>query len=130
VTTIAAPRVPAHTSHWENELFSTTATRPGHGPDAPRFDGVDGMLDDSRSRLARVSARAAYQEVLFKRAVVVDVRPQAQREQEGEVHQDLGPVVIERNLLEWRLDPAPSVMPVNCRLRAEAREVPGVHRPR
>lgn len=33
-------------------------------------DGVDD-LDDSRSRLSRVSARAAYQEVLFERAVQI-----------------------------------------------------------
>jgi rhodanese-related sulfurtransferase len=105
VTTIAALQAPAHTSQWESELFSTKATRPGRGRDAPRYHGVDDMLDDSRSRLARVSARAAYQEVLFGRAVLVDIRPQAQREREGEVHQDLGPVVIERNVLEWRLDP-------------------------
>jgi len=105
VTTIAVPTAPAHTSYWETELFSTKATRPGHGPDAPLFEGVGDMLDDSRSRLARVSARAAYQEVLFKRAVLVDIRPQAQREQQGEVYQDLVPVIIERNVLEWRLDP-------------------------
>jgi rhodanese-related sulfurtransferase len=86
-------------------MFSTKTLRPGHGPDAPLFDGVDDMLDDSRSRLARVSARAAYQQVLFGRAVLVDIRPQAQRDREGEVHQDLGPLVIERNVLEWRLDP-------------------------
>jgi hypothetical protein len=103
VTTIAAPKAPAH--NWETELFSTKATRPGHGPDAPLFDGIDDMQDDARSRLARVSARAAYQAVLFNRAVLVDVRPQAQREQEGEVHQNLCPVVIEPNMLEWRLDP-------------------------
>jgi rhodanese-related sulfurtransferase len=84
---------------------STGQTPAGRGWDAPRFDGVDDLLDDSRSRLARVTARAAYQEVLFGRAVLVDIRPQAQREQEGEVHPDLNPLVIERNVLEWRLDP-------------------------
>jgi rhodanese-related sulfurtransferase len=92
-------------------MFSTKPTKPtkptraGRGWDAPRFDGVDDLLDDSRSRLVRVTARAAYQEVLFGRAVLVDIRPQAQREQEGEVHPDLFPLVIERNVLEWRLDP-------------------------
>jgi rhodanese-related sulfurtransferase len=105
VTAIAAPQASARPSLWETELFSTKATPVGHGPDAPLFDRVEDMLDDSWSRLARVSARAAYQDVLFERAVLVDVRPQAQREQEGQVHQDLGPVVIERNELEWRLDP-------------------------
>jgi rhodanese-related sulfurtransferase len=69
------------------------------------FDGVDELLDDSRSRLARVAAPAAYREVLAHQAVLVDIRPQAQREQEGEVHPDLAPLVIERNVLEWRLDP-------------------------
>jgi rhodanese-related sulfurtransferase len=91
----------------------TEPTRSGRGWDAPRYDGVDDLLDDSRSRLVRVTARAAYQEVLFGRAVLVDIRPQAQREQEGEVRPDLGPVVIERNVLEWRLDPRhPSSLPI------------------
>jgi rhodanese-related sulfurtransferase len=52
-----------------------------------------------------VSARAAYQEVLFGRAVLVNIGAQRQREQEGEVHPDLAPVVIERNVLQQRLDP-------------------------
>jgi len=94
-------------------MFSSRATRSGRGPDAPSFDGIDDLLDDSRSRLTRVSARAAYQEVLFGRAVLVDIRPQAQRDQEGEVHADLVPIVIERNVLEWRLDPRhPSSLPI------------------
>jgi rhodanese-related sulfurtransferase len=85
----------------------------GRGWDAPVFDGVDDLLDDSRSRLARVSARAAYQEVLFGRAILVDIRPQRQRDQEGEVHPDLAPLVIERNVLEWRLDPRnPASLPI------------------
>jgi rhodanese-related sulfurtransferase len=36
-------------------------------------------------------------------ALLVDIRPQAQREAEGEVP---GALLIERNVLEWRLDPA------------------------
>jgi rhodanese-related sulfurtransferase len=94
-------------------MFSTKHQRPGRGWDAPAFNGVDDLLDDSRSRLERVSARAAYQEVLFARATLVDIRPQAQREREGEVHPDLAPVLIERNVLEWRLDPRhPSSLPI------------------
>jgi rhodanese-related sulfurtransferase len=119
VTTLPALEAPARVRHLETQLFSTRPARKGHGWDAPTFDGVDDLLDDSRSRLARVSARAAYQEVLFGRAVLVDIRPQAQREQEGEVHADLAPVVIERNVLEWRLDPRhPSSLPIaDLRLR-------------
>jgi rhodanese-related sulfurtransferase len=70
------------------------------------FDGIDAMLDDARSRLHRVSARAAYQEALWDRSVLlVDTRPAAQRAAEGEIHPALRPLVIERNVLEWRLDP-------------------------
>jgi len=36
-------------------------------------------------------------------AVVVDIRPASQREAEGELP---GALVIERNVLEWRFDPA------------------------
>jgi rhodanese-related sulfurtransferase len=86
-------------------MFSTKHLRPGRGWDAPAYNGVDDLLDDSRLRLERVSARAAYQEALYGRATLVDIRPQGQREQEGEVHPDMAPIVIERNVLEWRLDP-------------------------
>lgn len=110
-----ASRAPARVRYLETELFSTRprSARAGRGSDAHRYDGVDDLLEDSRSRLERVSARGAYQEVLYGRAVLVDIRPQAQREQEGEVHANLGPVVIERNVLEWRLDPRqPSSLPI------------------
>nr|WP_202881644.1 rhodanese-like domain-containing protein [Pedococcus badiiscoriae] len=53
----------------------------------------------------RVSARGAYQELLHGRAVLVDIRPAAQRAVEGEVAAHLGPLVVERNVLEWRFDP-------------------------
>ena len=34
--------------------------------------------------------------------LLVDIRPAAQRQEEGEVP---GALVVERNVLEWRLDP-------------------------
>ena len=69
------------------------------------FDGVDAMLADARSRLDRVSAEQAHREVAAGEALLVDIRPQAQREAEGEVDPALQPLVVERNVLEWRLDP-------------------------
>ena len=69
-----------------------------------RYAGVDAMLDDARSRLVRVDAETAYRETLAG-ALLVDIRPAAQRAAEGEVHPAVGPLVIERNVLEWRLDP-------------------------
>ena len=102
----------AATTHWETRLFSgPVATRegrerqPGRGPLAPTYAGIDDQLADARSRLSRVSARAAYQEVLYGRAVLVDIRPAAQRAAEGEVAPHLHPLVVERNVLEWRFDP-------------------------
>ena len=100
----------ATTVHWETRLFSdptatAAPTQTGRGWDAPTYAGIDDQLSDARSRLDRVSARAAYQEVLHGRAVLVDIRPAAQRAFVGEVAPHLGPIVIERNVLEWRLDP-------------------------
>ena len=72
------------------------------------FDGVEEMLADARLRLDRLSARDAYTEVLWADALLVDIRPEAQRAQEGEIHEALHPLVIERNVLEWRFDPRSS----------------------
>jgi rhodanese-related sulfurtransferase len=87
----------------ETRLFSG-----GRGWQAPVYDGIDDQLTDARSRLRRTSARAAYQQVLYGRAVLVDIRPAAQRAAEGEVAAHLGPLVVERNVLEWRFDPRSS----------------------
>jgi rhodanese-related sulfurtransferase len=105
VTATAAPTV-----HWETRLFSdpsatTKEAAPGRGLDAPTYAGIDDQLHDARSRLSRVSARAAYQEALYRRALLVDIRPAAQRAVEGEVAPHLGVLVVERNVLEWRFDP-------------------------
>ncbi|MFZ0712837.1 MAG: rhodanese-like domain-containing protein [Mycobacterium sp.] len=42
---------------------------------------------------------------LRRGALLVDIRPQAQRTREGEVPESLRALVIERNVLEWRCDP-------------------------
>jgi len=55
-------------------MFSTRRLRPGRGWDAPAFNGINDLLDDSRSRLELVSARAAYQEALFGRATLAPER--------------------------------------------------------
>jgi rhodanese-related sulfurtransferase len=69
------------------------------------FEGIDELLADARSRLTRVSAQAAYEEVTERGALLVDTRPAAQRAAEGEIDPALHPLVVERNVLEWRLDP-------------------------
>jgi rhodanese-related sulfurtransferase len=61
---------------------------------------IDEILAEARSRLTRLEPRAAYAEA---DAVLVDIRPAAQRALEGEIP---GALIIERNVLEWRFDPA------------------------
>ncbi|KGN39385.1 sulfurtransferase [Knoellia subterranea KCTC 19937] len=62
-------------------------------------------MAQARSRLTRLSARDAWREVRSGAAWLVDIRPEAQRAEEGEVAPGLAPLVIERNVLEWRFDP-------------------------
>jgi rhodanese-related sulfurtransferase len=62
---------------------------------------TDELLDAARCRLDRVGP-AQVGAVLAGGGLVVDTRPEAQRRRDGELP---GAVVIERNVLEWRLDP-------------------------
>lgn len=62
---------------------------------------VDAMLDVARARLVRLSA-AEVPAARSRGAVLVDIRPAAQRAVEGEFP---GALVVERNVLEWRCDP-------------------------
>ena len=65
---------------------------------------IDEMLAEARARLDRMTpeqAAAAQRDG----ALLVDIRPEADRRSEGELP---GALVIERNVLEWRLDPASS----------------------
>jgi rhodanese-related sulfurtransferase len=62
---------------------------------------VDQLLVSARQRLLRLSPREAAIEQR-EDALLVDIRPEAQRGLEGEIP---GSLVIERNVLEWRLDP-------------------------
>jgi rhodanese-related sulfurtransferase len=68
----------------------------------PGARSIDELLDDARSRLVRVLPAEAAARVAAG-AVLVDIRPAAQRSREGEVP---GALVVERNVLEWRFDPA------------------------
>ena len=65
---------------------------------------VEQVLIEARARLRRLSPAEAA-DAQAAGALLVDTRPAAQREREGEVP---GALVIERTVLEWRLDPASS----------------------
>lgn len=63
---------------------------------------VDELLAAARARLVRVPPEDLAAE-LAAGALVVDTRPAEQRQRDGELP---GALVIDRNVLEWRLDPA------------------------
>jgi rhodanese-related sulfurtransferase len=63
---------------------------------------IDELLANARQRFVRVEVAQAAAE-LAKGALLVDTRPAEQRAEGGEIP---GATVIDRNVLEWRLDPA------------------------
>lgn len=70
---------------------------------------VDDLLDEARRGWRRLPAHEAAL-ALVNGGLLVDIRPEAQRRAEGE---PVGSIVIERNVLEWRLDPqSPNRLPI------------------
>lgn len=70
---------------------------------------IDRLLERARSTLDRVPADRLADEVA-RGAVVVDIRPVEQRQRDGDLP---GAIVVDRNVLEWRLDPtSPDRLPV------------------
>jgi rhodanese-related sulfurtransferase len=62
---------------------------------------IDEILDSARARLTRLMPREAFREMAAG-GVLIDIRPAAQRAEQGEIP---GSTIVERNHLEWRLDP-------------------------
>jgi rhodanese-related sulfurtransferase len=63
---------------------------------------IDEMLAAARARLTRVTPDQAFTEFCAG-ATIIDIRPASQRAADGEIP---GSIVVERNHLEWRFDPA------------------------
>ena len=63
---------------------------------------IDAVLHRARTQLSRLPADEV-PAALARGALLVDIRPAAQRAREGEVP---GSLIVERNVLEWRFDPA------------------------
>ena len=71
---------------------------------------VDRLLERARRDLDRVAPEQLAGEMAAG-AVVVDIRPVEQRQRDGELP---GAVVVQRNVLEWRLDPtSPHRLPLD-----------------
>jgi rhodanese-related sulfurtransferase len=63
---------------------------------------IDEVLAEARTHLKRLDPDEAY-DAASEGALLVDIRPAAQRTAEGEIP---GAMIVERNVLEWRFDPA------------------------
>ena len=62
---------------------------------------IEVLLDDARKGLIRLEPAEAHR-AAASGAILVDIRPLEQRERDGTIP---GALVIDRNVLEWRLDP-------------------------
>ena len=74
----------------------------GHLAAGPARLSVNALLDEARRALVRLEPTEA-QRASEVGALLVDIRPLEQRERDGAIP---GALVIDRNVLEWRLDPA------------------------
>jgi rhodanese-related sulfurtransferase len=63
---------------------------------------ADELVAQARQRIARIGP-AELEPLAAAGGLIVDIRPVAQRAEEGELP---GALIIERNVLEWRLDPS------------------------
>jgi rhodanese-related sulfurtransferase len=66
---------------------------------------IEQVLSAARARLRRLSPDETHEALAKTEAILVDIRPESQRAIEGSI---AGALVVERNVLEWRFDPASS----------------------
>jgi rhodanese-related sulfurtransferase len=70
---------------------------------------IDKLLAHARGNLDRVQIEGLADEVASG-AILIDLRPLEQRQRDGDLP---GAVVVDRNVLEWRLDPtSPHRLPI------------------
>jgi rhodanese-related sulfurtransferase len=70
-------------------------------PEPTAAAAIDRLLEEERTTLVRVTAEELDGEMTAG-ALVVDTRPVEQRQRDGSLP---GALVVDRNVLEWRLDP-------------------------
>ncbi|MEV5106996.1 rhodanese-like domain-containing protein [Streptomyces massasporeus] len=79
------------------------STTPGSADSASQPPvGIDELLERVRAGYERIEAQEAYEAAQAGDALLVDIRYAALRERDGLIP---GAHVVERNELEWRLDP-------------------------
>jgi rhodanese-related sulfurtransferase len=98
--------VPRERSSWQAETLDQEGRVQSQKPvDRTGAVSIDQVLSAARARLRRLSPDEVYEAVTLSEAVLVDIRPESQRAIEGSI---TGALVVERNVLEWRFDPASS----------------------
>ena len=71
---------------------------------------IDRLLDAARSRIAPRVQPGDLAAEIARGSLVVDIRPVEHRDRDGAVP---GSIVVDRNVLEWRLDPtSPHRLPI------------------
>ena len=63
---------------------------------------IEAALEQARRRLTRVTAQQAAAQIANGEALLVDTRTDSQRARDGNIP---GALVVDRTVLEWRLDP-------------------------
>jgi hypothetical protein len=71
---------------------------------------VDELVELARRRFRRLTATRAAQ-ATARGALIIDIRCARQQQRDGMVP---GAIAIERNVLEWRVDPTESVARPSC----------------
>ncbi|MFC7302633.1 rhodanese-like domain-containing protein [Streptomyces monticola] len=75
---------------------------PTHEPATPQPLSIDAHLERVRAHLDRIGPQEAYDAAQAGEALLVDIRYAELRDRDGLIP---GALVVERNELEWRLDP-------------------------
>jgi rhodanese-related sulfurtransferase len=86
----------------EGQASSGRPTGSGGTAGSTERVGIDELLERIREGLERVPAREAFAAAEAGDALLVDIRYAALRERDGLIP---GALIVERNELEWRLDP-------------------------
>ncbi|KAF7762012.1 hypothetical protein Agabi119p4_10004 [Agaricus bisporus var. burnettii] len=104
-----------HVSSFDSDILYfilTSASRIPLDPNTPpkNSKSIQIRLAEAQARLQRITPRQAYKEMkshlMDVPTVLVDIRSKGEREEFGGVE---GSVVVERNWLEWKLDPRSEV---------------------
>jgi rhodanese-related sulfurtransferase len=95
--------VPRESASEGAEMLDQERQTQSKGPTSETgMSGIEKMLAAARARLRRLSPINAMAALEQEGTILVDIRPERQRAIEGEI---AGALIIERNVLEWRLDP-------------------------